>query len=445
MRSAVKVIEANHVYKVFGRRPSDGVKKLKAGRTRDQLRKSGQTAAVIDTTFDVDKGEIFVVMGLSGSGKSTLIRMVNGLLPITAGSMTLYGEDLAHISKSKLRELRRERVSMVFQNFALLPHRTVGENAAYGLEIQGVNRSERERRAEEALSLVGLEGWGGYKPGELSGGMRQRVGLARALAAETDILLMDEAFSALDPLIRREMQDQLIDLQGKLGKTILFITHDLNEAMRLGDRIAMMRDGRVEQVGTAEEILRDPASDYVSRFVADVDRTRVLTAGSIAEPPYAILGSDRSPRAAHKLLRENQPPWLLVQNRDRTPFGYVWEDDVARAVTEGSNVLPLSTIHEMPVVPHSTPVNELFAYAAQHAAPIVVVDDDGRISGVIPRVTLLAAISDQNQGVSAGSAEDAESSEPAQADDAARNAVAEQTDEQAGEASETTEAEGADA
>ena len=441
----MKVIEANHVYKVFGRRSSDGVKKLKAGKTRDDLRKSGQTAAVIDTSFDVDKGEIFVVMGLSGSGKSTLIRMVNGLLPITAGSMTLYGEDLAHISKSKLRELRRRRVSMVFQNFALLPHRTVGENAAYGLEIQGVGRSERERRAEKALSLVGLEGWGGYKPGELSGGMRQRVGLARALAAETDILLMDEAFSALDPLIRREMQDQLIDLQGKLGKTILFITHDLNEAMRLGDRIAMMRDGRIEQVGTAEEILRDPASDYVSRFVADVDRTRVLTAGSIAEPPYAILGSDRSPRAAHKLLRENQPPWLLVQNRDRTPFGYVWEDDVARAVKEGSDILPLSTIHEMPVVPHSTPVNELFAYAAQHAAPIVVVDDDGRISGVIPRVTLLAAISDQNQGVSAGSAEDAESSEPAQADDAARNAVAEQTDEQAGEASETTEAAGADA
>ena len=270
---------------------------------------------------------------------------------------------------------------------------------------------------------------------ELSGGIRDDASLARALAAETDILLMDEAFSALDPLIRREMQDQLIDLQGKLGKTILFITHDLNEAMRLGDRIAMMRDGRVEQVGTAEEILRDPASDYVSRFVADVDRTRVLTAGSIAEPPYAVLGSDRSPRAAHKLLRENQPPWLLVQNRDRTPFGYVWEDDVARAVKEGSNALPLSTIHEMPVVSHSTPVNELFAHAAQHAAPIVVVDDDGRISGVIPRVTLLAAISEQNQEAGASSAASASSADPA----------AEQTDEQAGKASETTEAEGADA
>ena len=244
--------------------------------------------------------------------------------------------------------------------------------------------------------MVGLEGWGDYKPGELSGGMRQRVGLARALAAQTDVLLMDEAFSALDPLIRREMQDQLIDLQGKLGKTILFITHDLNEAMRLGDRIAMMRDGRIEQIGTAEEILRDPASNYVARFVADVDRTRVLTAGSIAEPPYAVLGSDRSPHAAHKLLRENQPSWLLVQNRDRTPAGFVWEDDVARAVTEGARSLPLSTVHGMPVVQESTPISELFDDSAHHAAPIVVVDDDGRISGVIPRVTLLAAISDHS-------------------------------------------------
>jgi len=198
-----------------------------------------------------------------------------------------------------------------------------------------------------------------------------------------------------------------------------------------------VRGGRAEQGGTAEEILRDPASDYVSRFVADVDRTRVLTAGSIAEPPYAVLGSDRSPRAAHKLLRENQPPWLLVQNRDRTPFGYVWEDDVARAVKEGSDVLPQSTIHEMPVVSHSTPINELFAHAAQHAAPIVVVDDAGHISGVIPRVTLLAAISEQSLDVSATSDDVPESVE--------RDAAAGQTDEQAGEASETTEAEGADA
>ena len=425
----MKVIEANNVYKIFGRRPVPGVRRLQAGQSRDDLRRDGLTAAVIDASFDVDEGEIFVVMGLSGSGKSTLIRMVNGLLPITSGDMTIYNETLASTSKKKLRDIRRKRVSMVFQNFALLPHRTVGENAAYGLEIQGINRSERQRRAEE--------GWGDYTPGELSGGMRQRVGLARALAAQTDVLLMDEAFSALDPLIRREMQDQLIDLQGKLGKTILFITHDLNEAMRLGDRIAMMRDGRIEQIGTAEEILRDPASNYVARFVADVDRTRVLTAGSIAEPPYAVLGSDRSPHAAHKLLRENQPSWLLVQNRDRTPAGFVWEDDVARAVTEGARSLPLSTVHGMPVVQESTPISELFDDSAHHAAPIVVVDDDGRISGVIPRVTLLAAISDHSGSGDEDGGQGEESS--AAEGESGRIDGIEQTEQQ------TTEVEGVDA
>lgn len=436
----MKVIEADNIYKIFGRRPAAAVRRLQAGESRDDLRKEGTTAAVINTSFDVNEGEIFVVMGLSGSGKSTLIRMVNGLLPITSGDMTLYDENLASVSKQKLREVRRRRVSMVFQNFALLPHRTVGENAAYGLQIQGVNRSDRRSRAERALAMVGLEGWADYKPGELSGGMRQRVGLARALAAETDVLLMDEAFSALDPLIRREMQDQLIDLQGELGKTILFITHDLNEAMRLGDRIAMMRDGRIEQVGTAEEILRDPASDYVARFVADVDRTRVLTAGSIAERPYAVLGSDRSPRAAHRLLREHQPAWLLVQNRDRTPFGFVWEDDVARAVTEGSDTLPLSTVHETPVVREDTPVNELFDYAVQHAAPIVVVDDDGRISGIIPRVTLLAAISEHSQD---GEAEGAEG--PAEeAEEAEGPADAAETDETERTTDAAEQAEGAE-
>ena len=431
----MKVIEADNIYKIFGRRPAAAVRRLQAGESRDDLRKEGTTAAVINTSFDVNEGEIFVVMGLSGSGKSTLIRMVNGLLPITSGDMTLYDENLASVSKQKLREVRRRRVSMVFQNFALLPHRTVGENAAYGLQIQGVNRSDRRSRAERALAMVGLEGWADYKPGELSGGMRQRVGLARALAAETDVLLMDEAFSALDPLIRREMQDQLIDLQGELGKTILFITHDLNEAMRLGDRIAMMRDGRIEQVGTAEEILRDPASDYVARFVADVDRTRVLTAGSIAERPYAVLGSDRSPRAAHRLLREHQPAWLLVQNRDRTPFGFVWEDDVARAVTEGSDTLPLSTVHETPVVD----------YAVPPAAPTVVVDDDGRISGIIPRVTLLAAISEHSQDEGAeGPADAAETDETERTADAAEQAEeAEGAEGPADAAEQAEEAEGA--
>ena len=299
----VALIEAHEIYKVFGRRPDRAVERLRRGETREDLREEGLTAAVIDASFEVEAGQIFVVMGLSGSGKSTLIRMANGLLMPTAGQMSVAGREVTGLDRRGLRGLRRDRVSMVFQHFALLPHRTVGQNAAYALKVQGVNRADREQRAERALELVGLGGWGGSLPGELSGGMRQRVGLARALAAETEILLMDEAFSALDPLIRREMQDQLIELQHRLDKTILFITHDLNEAMRLGDRIAMMRDGRIVQVGSAEQILNDPANDYVAQFVQDVDRTRVLTASSVMEPPVAVLGGDQGPRAAHRLMR----------------------------------------------------------------------------------------------------------------------------------------------
>jgi glycine betaine/proline transport system ATP-binding protein len=223
-------------------------------------------------------------MGLSGSGKSTLLRMLNGLLDCTSGRVLFDGDDLTSLNPRELRAVRSKKISMVFQHFALFPHRSVLENAAYGLEVQGVPAEERERRATEALELTGLKGWGHHWPDELSGGMKQRVGLARALATDADLLLMDESFSALDPLIRRDMQDQLIELQSKLKKTIVFITHDLNEAMRLGDRIAVMRDGRIVQIGAPEDILVRPANDYVRRFVEDVDRARVLTAGAIMEP-----------------------------------------------------------------------------------------------------------------------------------------------------------------
>lgn len=306
--------------------------------------------------------------------------------------MEVQGEDISRMSAQQLRRVRRDKVSMVFQSFALLSHRTVGENAAYALEIQGVGRAEREERAAWALEQVGLDGWGGSLPSQLSGGMRQRVGLARALAADTDILLMDEAFSALDPLIRRDMQDQLLELQQNLGKTILFISHDLNEAMRLGDRIAMMRDGRIEQIGTSEQILNDPANDYVAQFTQDVDRAKVLTAGSIAEQPPAVLGGEQGPRTAHKLMRESQVPWLVVLRRDRTPLGVLWEEDVARAVRDDRSELPWSQRHEMPVVSADTPIADLFARSAQHLSPLVVVDENKRFVGVIPRVTLLTAV-----------------------------------------------------
>ncbi|SCF57325.1 glycine betaine/proline transport system ATP-binding protein [Streptomyces sp. DconLS] len=276
-------LEAEHLFKVFGRRPDEAVERLRKGADREELRADGTMAAVIDASFRVEAGEIFVVMGLSGSGKSTLLRMLNGLLEPTAGSVRFDGEELTALGDRGLRELRSRKISMVFQHFALFPHRSVRENAAYGLEVQGVPRAERERRADEALALCGLAGWEKSWPDELSGGMQQRVGLARALATDADLLLMDESFSALDPLIRRDMQDQLLELQKTLKKTIVFITHDLNEAMRLGDRIAVMRDGRIVQTGSAEDILLRPENDYVASFIQDVDRSRVLTAGAVMD------------------------------------------------------------------------------------------------------------------------------------------------------------------
>ena len=394
-------ISVQGLYKVFGHRPDRAVTALKNGTSREELMKQGNTAAVIDASFDIEPGEIFVVMGLSGCGKSTLIRMVNGLLPATAGSLKIDGTSLTEMTEAELRHVRRDKISMVFQHFALLPHRTVAENAAYGLEIKGIPRKERAAKAREALEMVGLKGWGDYLPGELSGGMQQRVGLARALAADTEVLLMDEAFSALDPLIRKEMQDQLMELQTKLNKTILFITHDLNEAMRIGDRIAMMRDGRIVQIGTAEEILQNPANNFVANFIQDVDRSRVLVAANIAEQPKETLGTGHGPLAAQKLLRETQNPWMVVLDRERHPVGVVWEDDIDRAVREGVENLPIDRNNTMHAVKQETPIHELFRLAADTPTPIVVVDNDNRFCGVIPRVTLLAAASTDSREVNA--------------------------------------------
>ena len=387
-------IEVEHLYKIFGRKPQEAVKRMREGATAQDVRNAGATAAVIDASFTVDEGEIFVVMGLSGSGKSTLIRMVNRLLDPTAGQVCVYDEDITTMSAAELREVRRKRVSMVFQHFALFPHRTVAENAAYGLETQGVGKAQRRERALEALRLTGLEGWEDNLPSELSGGMQQRVGLARALAAGTDVLLMDEAFSALDPLIRREMQDQLVELQEQLGKTILFITHDLNEAMRLGDRIAMMRSGQIVQIGTAEQILTDPANDYVAQFVHDVDRSRVLTAASVMEKPVAVLGAEQGPRAAHKLIREHQLSALFVVDRRHALRGVVRDPDVADAVRNGDEGLERILDRSVPTVAPDTIIADLISEAAQSAVPLPVVGEGGRLLGVIPRVTLLNALGD---------------------------------------------------
>ncbi|MWB98221.1 quaternary amine ABC transporter ATP-binding protein [Agromyces seonyuensis] len=384
-------LEVRGLTKFFGRKPDQALERLRAGASRTELAQLG-TAAVIDADFEVRRGEIFVVMGLSGSGKSTLIRMLNGLQEPTAGSVRVMGEQLTGVSAKRVRAIRSEHVSMVFQHFALLPHRTVRDNAAYGLEIQGVPPAARRERAERVLETVGLGGWGDKLPSELSGGMQQRVGLARALAADTDILLMDEAFSALDPLIRREMQEQLVELQQELGKTIVFITHDLNEAMFLGDRIAVMRDGRIVQLGTAEEILTDPADDYVAQFVADVDRARVLTAANVMQAPRAVVAQSAGPRAALRTMLEQETSSALVVTGGRKLVGVVHDRDVLRLVQRGERSLDSAIRTDVPRIAPDVHLAELFATSVEHEAPIAVVDERERLVGVVPRVTLLAAL-----------------------------------------------------
>jgi glycine betaine/proline transport system ATP-binding protein len=389
--SAALALEVDHLYKVFGRRHKEAVRRLKAGASRQELQPFG-TAAVIDASFQVKPGEIFVVMGLSGSGKSTLIRMLNGLLEPSDGAVRIFGQPISGIPAAKLREVRQQRLSMVFQHFALLPHRTVLDNAAYGLEVKGVPLAERRDRARGVLRRVGLDGWESRLPGELSGGMRQRVGLARALAADTDILLMDEAFSALDPLIRREMQEQLLELQSELGKTIVFITHDLNEAMFLGDRIAVMRDGRIVQQGTPEDILMDPANDYVAQFVQDVDRARVLTAAAVMEPARATVPLQAGPRAALRVMRDLQTSAAFVLDASRTLLGVVRDQDVLRQVRAGRTDLADILATDAATIGPDVVVSELLETAVESDLPLAVVDEKRRLLGVVPRVTLLAAL-----------------------------------------------------
>lgn len=393
-------IVVNNVYKVFGPDPRKAVEQLQSGVSRDELRDSGHTAAVNDASFEIRDGEIFVIMGLSGSGKSTLVRTLNRLHEPTSGSIEINGVDIGSLSAKDLRALRSEQISMVFQHFALLPHDTVRDNAAFGLSVRkDVTKEERLERADRALLQAGLSGWGDSYPDELSGGMRQRVGLARALATEADILLMDEAFSALDPLIKREMQDQLIELQAELKRTIVFITHDLNEAMRLGDRIAVMRDGAIVQIGTAEEILQTPADDYVAAFVQDVDRSKVLTADGVMRDSAATIGSREGPAAALRKMRDEQVSALFVLSPQRELLGMVDDETVAKLVTQGEHHLdPALSQDGLAKVSPDTFLAQLLLPAATNVLPVAVIDANNILRGVIPRAALLEALSDTTTG-----------------------------------------------
>jgi glycine betaine/proline transport system ATP-binding protein len=280
----LSIIDIKNVTKVFGKYNNEIKNLLEENESKDEiLSQTGSTVAVKDVSFSIDEGEVFVVMGLSGSGKSTLIRLINRLIAPSAGSIVINDQNVVDMSPKKLREFRRENFSMVFQSFALFPFKTILENAAFGLEVRKVDKAKRLKKAEEALSLVGLRGYENQYPSQLSGGMQQRVGLARALANDTDILLMDEAFSALDPLIRKEMQDELLQIQKNMKKTIIFITHDLDEALNIGDRIALMKDGAISQVGSAVDIVTNPANEYVKSFVKDINQSKVLRVKHIME------------------------------------------------------------------------------------------------------------------------------------------------------------------
>ncbi|GLO65449.1 MULTISPECIES: glycine betaine/L-proline ABC transporter ATP-binding protein [Oceanobacillus] len=384
-------IEVNQLTKIFGSHSKKGLQLLEEGYTKDEiLKKSGNTVGVNNVSFDVKSGEFFVIMGLSGSGKSTLIRLINRLIEPTNGSVNIDGDDITKMNKEQLIETRRNKLGMVFQNFGLFPHRTVINNVSYGLEIQGVSKEDRKKKAYKSIEDVGLKGYENSYPNELSGGMQQRVGLARALANDTDILLMDEAFSALDPLIRKEMQDELLKLQNTLNKTILFITHDLDEALKLGDRIAIMKDGEIVQVGTSEEILENPANEYVSNFVKDVDRSKVLDAGTVMRKPEVLTTYKDGPRMAVRKMEEVGASSIFVVDRQDHYKGLLTIDDAIRSYKEDismENVLQTEIFQTTP----STPLNDLIGIAADTKYPIAVVEED-KLVGIVSRVSILSGL-----------------------------------------------------
>lgn len=388
-------IKAENLYKVFDGKGQKEIEMLKDGMGKDDiLEKTGATVGINDASFEVEEGEIFVIMGLSGSGKSTLLRCINRLVEPTAGSVTVDGTDVTKLNKDELREFRKEKFGMVFQNFALFPYRSVLENAEFGLEIEGVDKETRRKKAMKALKQVGLEGYEDQKPDQLSGGMQQRVGLARALAVDTDILLMDEPFSALDPLIKKDMQDKLLDLYEHIDKTIVFITHDLDEALKLGDRIAIMKDGEIVQVGNHEEILTNAENDYVEEFVQDVNRSRVLTAEDIMDKPKAVLYKQDGLRTALHKMRHNELGSIFVVGENRKYRGIVTIEDVVESINKDKESID-EIIKKVPLAEPEESVNQLFSKIADINTPLPVLDDNQKLKGIIVKTHVVANLASE--------------------------------------------------
>ncbi|GGP08984.1 quaternary amine ABC transporter ATP-binding protein [Oceanobacillus neutriphilus] len=391
-------VRVRNLTKVFGKRTQQALEMVKEGKSKQEiLEQTGATVGVHNVSFDVEDGEIFVIMGLSGSGKSTLVRLINRLIEPTSGSVYINEDDVSKMSKDELRQVRRTKVNMVFQNFGLFPKRTVLENAEYGLEIRGVGKKERQQKAEQALDNSGLLSYKDQYPEQLSGGMQQRVGLARALANDSEILLMDEAFSALDPLIRRDMQDDLLELQEKVQKIIIFITHDLNEALRIGNRIALMRDGKIMQIGTGEEILTNPANDFVREFTEDVDRSKVLTAENIMEPALTINVETEGPNVALQRMRKEEVSMLLAVDRKRDLKGSLTAES---ALDARKNEKKITEVLDKNVqkISKDALVTDIFDLIYNSPTPLAVMNENDRLIGVVVRGSVIGAMTDKTEG-----------------------------------------------
>ncbi|SOC18203.1 glycine betaine/proline transport system ATP-binding protein [Ureibacillus xyleni] len=392
-------IKVENVTKIFGKHINSALKLVEQKKDKTEiLRQTGATIGVYDASFTVEEGEIFVIMGLSGSGKSTLVRLLNHLIEPTSGNIYIDGENISKMNKQQLRKIRREKMSMVFQNFGLFPQRTVLANTEYGLEVRGISKEERRLKAEKALDNAGLLPYKDQYPSQLSGGMQQRVGLARALANDPDILLMDEAFSALDPLIRKDMQDELLDLQQRVRKTIIFITHDLNEALRIGDRIALMKDGKIIQIGTGEEILTNPANDYVKTFLEDVDRSKVLTVENAMIRPMSVNVELDGPKVALKRMRDEKVSVLLAVDKKRDYVGYITADDALEASKRGEKNVMNIVRTDMPTVPPDMLIQEVLGIISESPTPVAVVRER-KLVGVLIRGVVIQALSSNSEGV----------------------------------------------
>lgn len=392
-------IEIKDLSILFGPEKAKAKKMVKQGKSKQEiLKETGCTVAVRNANLKIEEGEMFVIMGLSGSGKSTLVRCINRLNEPSMGEIYLNGKNITRLSDKELLQIRRKEMAMVFQHFGLLPHRTVLSNIAFGLELQGVPKEEREKKAMESVAVVGLKGYENQRVDELSGGMQQRVGLARALANNPQVLLMDEAFSALDPLIREQMQDELLDLQEKMKRTIIFITHDLDEAIKLGDRIAIMKDGEVVQVGTPEEILIDPANAYVTRFTESVDRGRIVTASSIMLPQPVVVRIKRDgPEAILRKMREKHLYALPVVGPGDQFLGEVLLKDVLKLRREEAKDISTIVRKEVPSVLENTTVEDMLPLLPEVRQALPVVDENNRLKGVVSTSSIIIEMTGKDQ------------------------------------------------